>query len=425
MAKKKSKAVTESSFGGSLLVPIALDAIRVDSKGNYSSVNEQKSIPAKFGNTVADFTRMNSNAGLGGNVAPDILTTSGPIPKPGIHLQWTLPKAIANSTPIVPNAPNKCADSNVYCVGGLQHSYAPDRWFIIRYYADANSKNIPSKAWIVLSNSTDKYNAAVKDKIVWPVHPPNPSGPTLISVGAQVDYPSGKIPTPASSIDLIGVGPGDPTMIANHSASKSIFGLYDDLSDFQSNTAVTFSYAVVGWYEDPKKDIIYIDPNEVDLSATPPVTMADLWTDLMNQLDWTWQPDSVQEPEGSKIKRILPNPLPNISIYQGLLFGVKWDGPNPRNGYASGAPDNLAAIDVAMGRTSVEALSALIAHEFANGNNTQKEIEEVLEALQYSFLDKFNLTDGPAEVDAANHQNGYGVKKGGLIWDIRPKTSIN
>tara|TARA_R110002051_G_scaffold86498_2_gene152386 strand:- start:55304 stop:59338 length:4035 start_codon:yes stop_codon:yes gene_type:complete len=402
MPKKENENISAQTTGGSLQVPIALDAIRVDNKGNYSSVNSVKTSPATTANTVADFSKMGDNGGLGGLIAPEILTGgSGSKPKPGVHLHWTVPKAIANSTPV----------GN----GGLKHPDAPDRWFVLRYEVLTSGKSIPSKAWIVISNSTEKYtNTNPDNKTIWPTFPPDEQSPFQVMIGDQLDYTNTLNPKANNPINLVAVGPGDPTMAANHQASKSVFGLYDDLSDYPSNTLVEFTYLTIGWYDKPKNDILYIDPNRV----TAKQTIADLWVDLMKNLHWTWDPDP-----SPSTQPLLPNPLPNISIYHGLLYGLQWEGPNPTNGYASGAPDDFRTISISMGRTSVEALSALIAKKFANASYPQKEIEEVLEALQYSFLDKYNNTDGPAEVDATNHQNGYEVKNGGLVWDIRPKTS--
>lgn len=119
---------------------------------------------------------------------------------------------------------------------------------------------------------------------------------------------------------------------------------------------------------------------------------------------------------------------PQGSFYHGCVVGIGWPGvgwpgvPNGILGQAPqtagtaagefGGPPPASAMDVAVGNTITEALSALVARV----NNSPQEAE-ILEAYLLGALSEVDKADGQAQVDALLHSSSFATRDGGFVTD--------
>ena len=98
-------------------------------------------------------------------------------------------------------------------------------------------------------------------------------------------------------------------------------------------------------------------------------------------------------------------------IYSGLAWGIDWD----LNGPAQNNTPPPGGVQVAVGNTATDALTALIAAQ-AEGN---QEIDaELLEALQYGLLPAYDQPDAQFELQQQIQQSWFGSSTGGYQWEI-------
>jgi hypothetical protein len=252
--------------------------------------------------------------------------------------------------------------------------------------------------------------------ISWPqISEPDPYlvFPPFKFLGRAWPYPAwdGANP-PVAEKRLTAIGPGDPTFAASYPNSRSVLGFYDDLADLPLGGNVT--YTVAGWYADPAQ-------NPLAGADTPAK-----WEARMLELLWCLAQDPGGYPAGSICSDGAPAAqvaavLPTDILCQGMVYGVAWKGPNAD--YPSGVPDGRP--DLALGNTSVEAISALIAKKLENdGIITPAEgvgVEELLEAFTYDVMDLLVQPDGIIRLEQMLHEKTLGQRPGPVIWGVMEK----
>jgi hypothetical protein len=397
-------------MGASLVVPINLQALCVGSEDVHGSPKNPygtadfAQIAANFANlpymVSQDGSPVNVNYGpnVSEAVTPPLFETVSPPLQPGIHLHWTLPDAIARAL----SSPE-----------GVTIRSAPNRWFIARIAANNANPGAPVtsiNAWVVESDTlwdpvtandplpTNLLSIArLRNPIPDPSKIPNQSFQT---VGRTFPYATWKEPGTAGANPHTAFGYGDISYASAYAMSPNVFGMYDTLADLDPGAyppaTTNISYVVAGWYADLKDDplaqLLYpLDPTSDQIVKV-----------IEEQFGWTFAADSAKS-------------LPAQVLCNGILTGISWD---PNRQYLK-SPDT-SSISVAVGNTTAEALSALLAAQ--PGLSGLKNVEKVLNALQLSLLSRLTQPDGLMQIEETQHQAQFGSSTAGTLWVINPAT---
>jgi hypothetical protein len=207
---------------------------------------------------------------------------------------------------------------------------------------------------------------------------------------------------------LSAVGPGNISFAAFAPFVGNVFSFTDrDLPEQLANK-YKYTYAVVGWYSNPNADPLAasVDYNNLpqiwrdlwaDRSAWEKQTPAERFQTLLRHMQWSASP--VTTP-------------PTSSLYHATLPGVLW-AYDPTS---DGPPVDSQNIQVAVGNSPIDALSALVAADMANPAG--KQLAELLEAAQYDLLKDYGQPGGQALVEQQIHNAWYGSKPGGILWEV-------
>ncbi len=276
----------------------------------------------------------------------------------------------------------------------------PNRWLVVRYGPPAKPNDPrPTKTWLLTSDTID--NSGTGSPFVNPV-PTRPGAIEPTSVGAAITPLAAWTGEAGSTADLFlrAVGPGDATFHAYQPGVQNVFSLYDDLDADLART-VSFTYLVVGWYSDAAQDPLHGRISEWGGGCRPtrtPWADADEWQALMDELAWAV--------EGTQA------PLPDTSVYHGLVYDVDWNNVSAPKWKGNEVSD----MTVAVGNTAVDAMAALLEHQTGG---TAGELEaQALEAFQHGYLHKLDEPDGAAQLELEIHRATFGTAPGGTLWRV-------
>jgi hypothetical protein len=290
------------------------------------------------------------------------------------------------------------------------------------------SFNRDAGAWY-LRNGTFFYSLVARDAdiqvlgyaaVSWPQNLDEPynnsNWPLWRYIGRAYPYPiwDGANP-PESESNLTALGPGDPVFSAAYPNSRSVFGFYDDLRELPQGGEVT--YMVAGWFADPAENPLF----GADTAA--------VWEERMAELRWCLQEDPGGFPAGSlcdapgEAEPEEDPTLPTDILCQGMVYGVDWKGPSAD--YPSGVPEGTP--EIAVGNTSAEAISALVARDLAEEGDTITPdgigIEELFEAFIYDALDVLQQPDGVVKLEQILHDHTFGRRPAGAIFQVQLRDS--
>ena len=301
----------------------------------------------------------------------------------------------------------------------------PNRWLIVRY-APAPSPQAPrpTTAWVLQSDSLDPNADANQSNSFVNPFPSKPGTiePTRIGTKATVLSSWAGEAGDTQQLFLRALGPGDETFAAYQPGVVNVFSFYDPIYDphatssdpnyktdaakFPDGTAL--SYLVVGWYSDPTHDPLYGPVTGWDAHGYPVRTPWDgtgnpppAWEALLNGLNWTATDAEKQ------------TAYPTQSIYHGSVYDIVWQTTQlPPN-----AKQSTQNMTVAVGNTSVDALSAIVAF-YADTPEHGRLEAQALEAFQYNQLKTLDAPDGEAQLDLKIREAWFGSEPGGTIWTV-------
>ncbi|MEM7371986.1 MAG: hypothetical protein AAF587_25445 [Bacteroidota bacterium] len=195
-------------------------------------------------------------------------------------------------------------------------------------------------------------------------------------------------------------GYAEPTFAAFYPNSMSVFGLYDeDMPDEPSD----ISYEVLGIYTDANND--YVNVFLKDYANRTPL-------EGISEDEWDAYFATVKESFSAEFQWTSatgfsgPSDLPGQSLLYGKVI--------PR---VSGTPASNA-IELAVGNTGTEALSAYVASKTeTDGNKAQ--LEELLESIQLASQLHNRVLDTEYRFQEARHTKGFTANPGGYIWSIK------
>ena len=199
-----------------------------------------------------------------------------------------------------------------------------------------------------------------------------------------------------SPYKLTALGYGEPAFAAYYPNCYSVFGF----CDIDPDPATTYEYQVIGWFNEANLDLLQSPDFKVfDNDAAR-------YDALENEYRWL-----VTEDDKKK-----PFPLRTV-CYASLTVT-----PNQVNRWQS-----PGAVDLAIGNTGGEALSALLADDVATSEQSTDKpiIEDQLEAMNVAAALQGVEVDYKAHFDQTRHQRGFRGFAGGNRWAVLPKKSTD
>ena len=394
--------------GPALVVPIDLQALCVGETDVNGSLEDSygtkdfAEIRSDFSTlpfVAADGTRVNEKANIGEAVLPSLFQPSSSPLEQGIHLHWALPDALTHGAS---NAAN----------GRIGFPDAPSRWIVVRI-ASCHPKDAAPKAsiaaWVVESDHLwDKWSGeSMKDAAgrnassrAIPIEPKPMARPNRAYLAMGRVFPYETWTDSRNGLYMsrhTAVGYGTETYAAAYLHSQNVFGFHDTLEDLKlqefppADTSV--SYMVAGWYNgggDPLKTIAY--PQDA--------TNAQKRAAIAQAYKWTF--------DGGD-----DGPVPAATICNGLLYGIRWD-PKGTHYISERVPH---PVTLAIGNTTVEALSALVASD-ADTESAHVDVETTLNAFQLGLLANLGQPGGMADLEDTLHRTGFAGIQSGKMWTL-------
>jgi hypothetical protein len=288
-------------------------------------------------------------------------------PEGGIHLHWTLPKALRQGI-------------HREETGATDFELIPNRWLIVRISEGADAG---LKAWLIESDyvgndGTTPYldpKATTADQ----------AQPVLI--GGVREFAAVESAASTGRLFLKAVAPGSVLFSAYAPAVQNVLSFRDSLNNINAGT---FTYTVTGWYSDPTQD-------------------------PLKDSGWEQQKENPERYSNKKFDWIVcatSANLPNRTLLHALVHKVPWDrsGDNvPATNYPK---DTANTVKVSIGNTAIDAIAGLM--------SVQKgpRYGDLLAALQYGLLDDFDVPGSAEQLNAAIRQHWFAPSPGGTLWTI-------
>jgi hypothetical protein len=424
--------------GPSLLVPMTVDCLLVGS-------------PDRTGATWAQTG--NNYYNMWFRLLPDTPPPLQPksdadAPLAGAHLMWTLPYALRHGQ-------QQQEGKNA---GGVDFPTVPNRWLVLRtqYGATGDLPNLTPtgepptlKAWVIQSDRMTTIQGAPTPYNQYP--DPTDTAQPVKSIGGSVLLSDWNGQTGANSPVIQAVGPGDVSWAVAYDNIKNVFGFYDELP----NQKLLVNYSVIGWYDTPANDPLFLMPTDSPAAWQDKVESELQWSvgqslqDVQNALDeWlAWQKSHGLGGDAGPLEALPPQlreamqswlawqaahgestpqpPLPRQILTHGLNTNVQWIGPN--RSYGSGAPGGgIEYPHVSIGNTATEAIAAwfadFIVHKYSGDPNTIPIIERAIEAFQKNALSE--LETDPVAAEALLHRARFAATFRGKEWIVaRPESA--
>lgn len=370
-----------------IIIPMTVLAYRVK--------NGAKKVPTLTPNYKAakDFV-------LGKNITPDPFNTNTVLQE-GIHLHFVLPSALKHGQ----------TDANSK---KIEYPHVPDKYIVTRMYPtidEDGNKKIIHDCFIVDSSfySTEKYG----NNITIPFAEDGKPG-SYRYLGRQyiindnVQEPELK-KNEGHLDELFAIGPGDPLFNAYYPNCRSVFGFYDDLENVPENAVLT--YSVIGYYSNKKYDDIAKILHETEEKVKEQAKTKEDKNEINSE-------QKTLEAKLSTLKKNFKLTLKQdpysikIDWDSSLLFGEVCNIDISKE-----ISPPVGEINTGIGRTSAEALSAVIAKKYSAEN-----LERTLTILQYDLTKELSQFDGNFKIDDNIHSYGFSpidsIEKGfDIIFD--------
>ncbi len=365
-----------------LMAPIQLDALHLTE-------------PLTVEDALADFRRLPYIDDAAGDVNADTAYISENLVatpfhnqkltlRAGVHLHWALPDALTRSHTVDKDTER------------VTFPAVPNLWLVTRCDADGDARH-----WIVESDYLHPKGAgAAPESICYPILPGHERGLPFRYMGRQLplaewlllDKRQDKYLADETQHPLTALGYGEPTFAAFYPNCHSVFGFHDDEPPAP---LAGVRYYVSGWYRSSQDDFCQSPAFRKALTSQSSDVVAHA---LQSNFNW-----SIVDAKGAAPDRLL--------CYARITLTSDSGGENK---------PVEAALKIAVGNTTTEALSAYLADVYGVGDPAKRrEIEDQLESLYLmADLEHRQLDIGP-KFREARHANGFRSSAGGSLWTIR------
>jgi hypothetical protein len=360
---------------GPLVVAIAVEALVV----NDATRHGQHGVHAWMRSQMNYNALHNGGNGAARQVSDARFTSEEPAASAfynGVYLKWRLPPALTRGV-------------HEGASGKTTYPAIPNRWLVVRSGGPANART--ACAWIVESDYA--WPGAVKpaNASEWPTVYPGLFGGTVpyaASIGRNVPLERGASwKESGHKLGLTAVGPGNPAFGQYQPQNNNVLSLIDPLGAAGA-AAQTLSYSVLGWFSDTADDPLS-NPEELGFAL------------LLKKLGWSLPEHTDATLTASR------------SLLWGSVDGVLWQTATAP---AGGPPSGAQPLSIAIGNTSAEALTTLVATQ-AEAQHRQVDAE-LFEAFQLDAVDVLDRPDGAAELAERLHASCFQRFSGGYEWAL-------
>jgi hypothetical protein len=291
--------------------------------------------------------------------------------KAGIHLHWALPDALTKG---IQDSDKKTVFPSV-----------PNRWLVTR------TLNGEKRQWVVESDYLYREGEGEQlGSIAYPIEIKNGNHQPFRYLGRKLPIEAWLENDPkAEYLPLLtAVGYGEPTFAAFYPNCHSVFGFYDDYSPENTDG---LQYDVIAWYSHLEKDY-FNQFIQLKLKLKDKLSTQELIKAIQEKFKWDIPIKS------------------NEQIPQRMLCYARLKFASSTN------TEREISVEVAVGNTGTEALSAYLGQKI--DNNSQSIIEDQLEALTLSSSLEHRQLDLTAKFEEARHEKGFNAVSSGTIWTI-------
>lgn len=383
----------------------------------------------------------------------------------GIHLHWELPEYFKRGR----QDPDTSA---------ITFPPAPTRWLVVRtltvYDATTSSYGPPRQAsWVVESDYLSPQLLPDQDGVVRPavsVPVPAPDKTPYMFMG-RVAKADGWSPGPAASylpnykdtggnqLYLTSIGFVGAAFSGYYPDCRSVFGFWDTFADLNApgdiyeaisgNTAgfkFRVSYSVIGWLPTAGDDPLSTLPADVlsqynqyvfsakSQQAKVTRTPADVFNSITaGQHGWRFSGNAISSTFAADGVTLTSVEVPDGTLCAGVIGQVVWDQTNPSKDTPFLAAETIgqpwqAPVDIAMGNTTVQAVSALVKEHLAapaaGSVPVLQSYETLLNALQLGVLrDLEGAGSTLSTLEETLHARGFAGVDGGHRWTIQTKAA--
>lgn len=395
------------------------------------------------------------------NVPPNNVTSSAYYN--GVYLKWRMPKALATGT-----------QDNVS--GQTTYPQVPNRWLVVRYSGPLSARVATS--WIIESDylhtgQLSPMNVSQEASLYTQPTSATNSTPVGVYIGRNVQL--GTWVESNQSLNLTAMAPGNPAFGFYQPQNNNVFSFVDCL---EGQAPELLSYLVFGWYSNGADDPLA--PGLASFQSSPYSGYASTLTfSAASAVDVQWTAGVITAPNGTAyniaagttgamtlpvyiylnpavsattlqvttteataqapgcvlvatatpffVQRLAslgwtlpPGADPSLtaswSVLCGAVDGVSWQNSALPPGGAPTPTSSGIPLSIAVGNTSAEALTALVASQ---ANKAGKPIyTDLLEAFQLNALDVFDRPDGAAVLAEKVLASFFQRFSGGYEWSI-------
>jgi hypothetical protein len=369
-----------------LMVPIHLDALYLAS--------DRLLVEA-----MADFSRLpyfdgvrdvNSNiANISEEIVSQPFQNQNLYLKSGIHLHWALPDALTKGIQV--------SKDN----GQTQTAFppVPNRWLVTR----SRGETIETQ-WVVESDYLyPEGDGSQVGSIAYPIEVQKDKHQPFRYLGRKVrltDWQKNQVDAKYLP-SLTAVGYGEPTFAAFYPNCHSVFGFHDD--DYAAEIPGGLQYDIIGWYSEAQQTCLqeFIEKLRNTLKQQGHDTPINNQK-LIEEFKWKVIEANQEFPDSLR-----------FICYARLNFSQK-------NNTNTGNLDQQASVEVTVGNTGTEALSAYLGERI--DSDRKSIIEDQLEALHLSSRLEHQQLDMTPKFKEARHEKGFNAITAGTIWRIRPES---
>lgn len=323
-------------------------------------VKEVKDKPLEVPQINPSYNTLNDVPTLGKQISPQPLTTSTDLPQ-GIHLHFVLPSALKHGVKKAENAT-------------IEYPPVPNKFIITRMYV----KEKDGKKIIVNDcNIVDSSFYSMENKgcgVTIPFTEDNQSPYRYLGrqyTGFEKTPNLDEQAKEGYLEELFAIGPGDPLFNAYYPNCRGVFGYYDDLKNIPEEDIANavLTYSVIGYYSKAKKDPF----SQVDSEESMKQILSDFNLSAENDT------------------------ICNSCLLFGEVCDINLSDNDPW------FTDKI--VNMGIGRTTTEALSAIIKGKYAKEQDN--DLERKLTTILYGMADEITQIDGNHKIDDSIHSYGF------------------
>lgn len=307
----------------------------------------------------------------------------------GVHLHWALPDGLTRARHVQASGSQTVAFPTV-----------PNRWLVVRR-RQHGGRWLAEKQWVVESDYLWPENHDSVEPLsvpsAWSSHgAAKPAARPYQFLGRFTPYEKYPAPTAGGSHlarPLTAMGYGEPAFATIYQNCKGVFTFHD-----ADTRTVETRYDVFGWYSDAQDDpLADFPPSGLDEAARAAAVEA--------RFGWTVSGNR-RIPAGTQTVCYVSMTIP----------------PSPAIHAQRSAAGGRRDVEVAVGNTGTEALSAYLAS--STGVDAKRdEVENQLESILLDQRLAGKQLDKAARLADARHEKGFVASFGGYAWTVKPQDS--